>query len=71
MIAASDRLTQVSQQAGLLIEEQKKKQAQKTEPKQPSALSRAIREALQKHDRRGMVVTNAMMFDQIERVNLQ
>ena len=48
VIAASNRLTQVSQQADLLIAEQKKKQAQKTEPQQPSALSMAIREILSK-----------------------
>ena len=48
VMAAANRLTQVSQQADLLIAEQKKKQAQKTEPQQPSALSMAIRELRRK-----------------------
>jgi hypothetical protein len=48
VMAAANRLTQVSQQADLLIAEQKKKQAQKTEPQQPSALSIAIRELRRK-----------------------
>ena len=53
VMAAANRLAQVSQQADLLIAEQKKKQAQKTEPQQPSAMARTIRELRQKYDRNG------------------
>jgi len=50
--AALNRLKQASHQAHLLIEEQEKRQAQKTEPKQPSETAMAIRRFLEKEHTR-------------------